>query len=324
MLKDKLHDLGILCKDIVLRDWMLSLKEYRPFLFKFRKNPRYIFMIDGKRNHGGMFDRLKGLVSIYAVAKAQDVDFKVLFIWPFHLDKYLEPNKYDWVISKKDIIKYRYPASRPVIAYGETNHPYRLMKKRKGETHFYYGFDILDKINQKYNKKYKWGELYHELFKPTAYLQKYLDAYQKDIGSEYIAVHIRIMNLLGDKVELYGNRVILSSEVQHTLKEQLKEVISKIEAENPNKRILLATDSNHFVNYILPFFRSIYVVPGSIKHIDTASGTEDVENIKLFLDYYLIAGAEKVYSIVSDDLYLSAFPEYSAKINNIPFKRIEL
>ena len=33
-----------------------------------------------------------------------------------------------------------------------------------------------------------------------------------------------------------------------------------------------------------------------VKHIDTAGETDDSENIKMFTDYYLISGAQKVYS----------------------------
>ena len=41
----------------------------------------------------------------------------------------------------------------------------------------------------------------------------------------------------------------------------------------------------------------MYIVPGTVKHIDTAGETDDSENIKMFTDYYLISGAQKVYSL---------------------------
>ena len=37
----------------------------------------------------------------------------------------------------------------------------------------------------------------------------------------------------------------------------------------------------------------MYIVPGTVKHIDTAGETDDSENIKMFTDYYLISGAQK-------------------------------
>ena len=42
----------------------------------------------------------------------------------------------------------------------------------------------------------------------------------------------------------------------------------------------------------------------------------------MFLDYYLIAEAGKVYNFVSDGMWKSAFPEYAAKIGCVEFKRI--
>ena len=60
------------------------------------------------------------------------------------------------------------------------------------------------------------------------------------------------------------------------------------------------------------------------RHIGTAGKTTDDENLKLFTDMYLMVDAQKVYSIVGKGLYPSAFPEYSAKIGNKPFERVEL
>lgn len=65
-----------------------------------------------------------------------------------------------------------------VIAYGEIVDPSRLYKKRSSETHFYYGYNSLDKVNAYFRTNYHWDELYRELFRPTTYLQRYLDLYQ--------------------------------------------------------------------------------------------------------------------------------------------------
>src|SRR5574344_684677 len=130
----------------------------------------YVFMVDGVIPHGGMFDRLKGIMTIYAIAKVQKKSFKIYWTYPFELSKYLEPNEYDWTVSDNEM-KYCYPFSRPLIAYGEIENPCRLFKNRNSETHFYYGYDSLMKVNLRYSSLFDWGELYRELFKPTAYLQ---------------------------------------------------------------------------------------------------------------------------------------------------------
>lgn len=295
-----------------------------------------VFMVDGKMNHGGMFDRLKGAITVYALSKAQGRDFKLMFTFPFDLQKYLSPNNYDWTVNSEDIC-YSHTSSSPLIAYGEYRHPARLMKRRKRETHYYYGFDSLDDVNKKYGTEYEWGKLYRELFKPTPYLQRYIDYYMSEIGNEYVAVHLRLMNLLGDKVETVGTNLTLDHDAQQRLVKACCDKIQALAVEKRGKRIMLCSDSNIFVKHMVSLMPDLFVIPGEVKHIDTAGCTDDSQNVKLFLDYYLIAGAQKVYSIygtpdrdyadeehVPCGLYPSAFPKYAAKIGDKPFERIKL
>ena len=78
-----------------------------------------------------------------------------------------------------------------------------------------------------------------------------------------------------------------------------------------------------FIDRIKQEIPSVYIVPGTVKHIDTAGETDDTENIKMFTDYYLISNSQKVYSLWHEGMWKSAFPEYAAKIGNVPFERIE-
>lgn len=285
----------------------------------FSKN---IFMVDGKVGHGGMFDRLKGAISVYAISKIHQKDFRIHFTYPFDLSKYLEPNEYDWRIDEDDI-QYSFPHSRPLFLYGECYDPKRLFKNRSCESHFYYGYDSLDVINKKYGTSFEWGELYRDLFKLTPYLQQYIDYYQKEIGKDYIVVHTRFLNLLGDKVETAINPELALSE-RNKLMEQMRDKIIELAGQNDKMRVMLASDSMTFINYMKKEMPAIYVIPGMVKHIDTAGETNDAENIKMFLDYYLIRGAQKVYSLVGEGMWPSAFPEYAAKIGEVAFQRIEL
>ena len=85
---------------------------------------------------------------------------------------------------------------------------------------------------------------------------------------------------------------------------------------------MMASDSMMFINRIKVVFPKAYIVPGTIKHIDTAGETDDSENIKMFTDYYLISRAQKVYSLWHEGMWKSAFPEYAALIGGVPFERI--
>ena len=76
-------------------------------------------------------------------------------------------------------------------------------------------------MNAYFETNYQWGELYRELFRPTAYLQRYLDLYQSEIGANYIAIHTRFMNLLGDKTETDINPELGSENQKSALVEAL-------------------------------------------------------------------------------------------------------
>ncbi len=305
--------------DIFFREPKLVLRYYRPFLFHEKsKEAKLVFMADGKFPHGGMFDRLKGLISVYAASKVLNRPFKIFFCSPFSLRKYLEPNQYDWTIGGEELC-YHYPSARPVFMYGEIENPRRIVKDRKCETHFYYGYDSLDYINSHFNVHFEWGSLYQELFRPTQYLQYFIDKYKAEIGMEYVVVHFRFLNLLGDKIEFDINPTLTGGGKQSLMEKALCEVKNVIK-ENPSKRIMLACDSNYFASYVKKRIPKIYTVPGEIKHVGT-SKTSDEANVKMFIDYYLIAGAEKVYNFVGPGMWKSAFPEYAAKIGCSRFER---
>jgi hypothetical protein len=156
--------------DILYREPRFIWKHYRPFSFNNGNIASCnIFFADDRMPLGGMFDRLKGMITIYAISKVQGKEFKINFTHPFPLINYLMPNQYDWRVEA-GVIRCNYPSSKPVIAFGEYRCPSRLLKKSKRERHFYYGYDSLDYINAKYHKDYTFGQLYQELFKPTPYL----------------------------------------------------------------------------------------------------------------------------------------------------------
>ena len=327
-MKGSFRDFQVKINDIVFRELKLIWNYYRPFsLFKKKDEGRYVFCADGKFLHGGMFDRLKGIISIYALAKAQGKDFKIHFVNPFVLEDYLLPNSFNWSLKKdqKELYSqnliYSYPLSRPIFGYGECYEPSRILKDRKGEIHFYYGYNSLKEINRKYGTSFDWGELYDELFKPSPHLQKYIDHYKNQVGSEYIAIHTRFLNLLGDKTETDINPV-LQEEKQNELKEKVSNCIGDIIKEHQGCRVMIASDSPNFISYIQQKYPDVYIVPGEITHIGTHD-SNDVQNIKMFVDYYLIGGAKKVYSIWTEGMWKSAFPEYAAMIGRTMFERIE-
>lgn len=310
-------------KNIIIREPSFILKYYTHRVDSISKLD-YVYMADGKMTHGGLFDRLKGAVSIYALSKVHHKEFGIFFREPFFLENYLEPHKYDWRIDDDELI-YSYPKSRPVIAYSEYTNPERLLRKRRGQTHYYYGDNILDFINHTYGSKYEWGDLFNELFVPSPSLQKYINSEKKGLGEDYIAVHLRFLNLLGDRVEI-KEYPELQDEGKALLILDCIRMINhlKTNCEGKQNKVLICSDSMTFLNEAKKESPGIYIVDGRAKHIDTAGEFTEDDILKLFADIFLISGAKKVYSVVGKGMYASAFPKYSAIIGNKPFKRISL
>ena len=281
----------------------------------------YVFMADGKMLHGGLFDRLKGAISIYALSKVHNKKFGLYFTEPFNLYKYLEPSQFEWKLNQEDLY-YSFPFSRPIIAYSELYHPDRLMRKRIGQIHFYFGGDILNFINEKYKTTFEWTALYHELFRPSDYLMQHVDEVKVEIGAQYFAVHLRFMNLLGDKVENEIDSKLSEEERKDLINScliKIKELCSSMKI-----RAVIFSDSMVFLQEVKKELPEVYIVPGNARHIGTAGKTTDDENLKLFTDMYLMVDAQKVYSIIGRGLYASAFPEYSAMIGDKPLERVKL
>lgn len=320
MIKEELR----IIKDVFWREPKFISKYYTLKSSKSSTNDDLVFMADGRLAHGGLFDRMKGIITIYAVSLVQRKKFMINFSEPFLLEDYLVPNKYDWRLDQERIT-YSFPDSRPVIAYGEIVDVRRLLKNRKCQTHYYYGTNLLNVINKKYGKDFEWGVLYRELFKPSDHLQKHLNVYKKEIGSDYYAAHLRFMNLLGDGVET-PNNPCLPEEAKSQLIDKCINVLLELQRKHSadGQRMMLASDSMTFLNVIEVKMPEVYIIPGEVKHIDTAGKTKDAENLKVFIDLYMLAGAERVYSIVSEGMWASAFPEYSAVIGGKPFERISI
>ena len=306
--------------DTLIREPRIILRHYLPVRSGGRSRAM-VFMADGRFPHGGMFDRLKGAISVYAASKALDRDFRISFTHPFDLRRYLEPAVYDWTIDTA-ALEHSWPRATPVFMYGEWDSPSRLLRRRSRESHFYYGYDSLGYINTVCGTNYGFGELYRELFRPTPLLQRHLDAQAAAIGGDYAAIHFRFMNLIGDSNEYSDINPTLPPAGQDELIRKSLEQISSVAARHQGCRIMLATDSARFTRIARGQFPDLYTVPGIIRHIGTAADNTDDSNLKMFVDYYMMAGALKIYNLVSEGMWKSAFPEYAAKIGDKPFERI--
>jgi hypothetical protein len=283
-----------------------------------------ITMIDGHKGTGnGLADRLRGMVCMYYVARTAGLDYKIHMTFPSRLENYLVPNEYDWTI-KDDEIAY---TTRYTLVY----YPAYL----DGTSKFRVSEDTVKPLASKIKKiigtrkqlfigSNRWlpwqyySGLFEELFKPSPALQKLLDFQFRQIHADkpYISATFRFQELLNDFKE---DAVMFSLTPlgRESLLNRCLEHLEEIHSENPDKTVLVTSDSITFLNRAkeLPY---TYVYAEKIYHLGvqaTESGGGD-PYMKSFVDYFMLANSSKVYLIVDGYMYESGFPYTAAMTHN--------
>ena len=260
-------------------------------------NKLVIFMADGKVPCWGLCDRLKGILSTYKYCSENNIDFKINFINPFCLDEFLIPNLIDWKISKDEIsynsidskgVRMAFVSRKRDITDNILSIMYRLQNRvlslNYKQLHIYTNVRLIGDSFSVY---------FHELFKPTAELQNEIDFHKHCIGSSYIAIQFRFLELLGDFKDEDCDDVIELNDLSQRKKmiDSGLKVVRMIKKNNPEyKKILLASDSSTFLN-VVKDLEYVYVVPGDIGHSGFVFSKNT--NMKTFVDLFMLANAQK-------------------------------
>lgn len=291
------------------------------------EKPLYIAMVDGETFHGGMCDRFKGIISLYAYCKYRGLPFRIKYTYPFHLEDYLSPSTYDWTIKKGEYTDNPF-YSRILYMRGEHLASRLLHLKTRKQIHFYTNRDCLTHINRAYategNSPFEWGELYRELFKPGQVLQERLEVIKKELGENYYAAVFRFQNLLGDFQE-YHYKSMEDQDEKEQLIGKCLQALKTLQAAHGNQALLVTSDSVTFLKRAVQL-EGVHIISGTLVHIDGQKNSV-LENsyevyLKSFLDFYALSGARKIYRVGTSYMYPSEFPVYAAKIHNVPFESI--
>lgn len=294
--------------------------------------PLFIAMVDGESFHGGMCDRFKGIISLYAYCKHNNYPFRIYYTFPFRLEDYLVPAKYDWMLGEGEYSDN--PLFVRVLYMRGEHYGTRLLRLRtRRQVHFYTNRNLLPCINEAYFRKspdvkeYDWGELYRELFRPGDVLQQRIEYFLKEIGGEYDAMVFRFQNLLGDFNEYHFKAIEDKSEAEQLLQKCLEHV-QKVTLSSPGKRFLVTSDSMTFLKRV-SHISGVFVIPGTLVHMDGSKNKYGVPDkyetyLKSFLDFYMISKAQRVYRVGTSLMYRSEFPMFAALANNRPFESIML
>ena len=306
--------------------WRRKAQEVAPYYSAdapraMNERKQIICMYDGRMDHGGIADRLRGVVSSYYVCKQMGFDFRIFFDHPFLLEDYLVPASLDWRITKEELC-FNPKDAEPMFcgSNGTLVEPFfqkLWFKKRFDEAHkqlhVYTNALLLPR-----SKKY--GELFRELFRPSERLEQALAKYGEPLKGGYITVSLRFIGLLDDFTERDGKHI--SADEQQQLMNRCVAQIQKIYERHTEKKVLLTSDSTRFLRFAAGQLPFVYYIPGDVVHIDYQDETSDDINMKLFVDMLLISRADEAYLLQIDKMYNSGFPRRAAQITGIPFHHV--
>lgn len=289
--------------------------------------PVFVAMVDGESFHGGMCDRFKGIISLYAYCKYHGIPFRIRYTCPFKLEDYLSPASYDWILKEHEYTD-NPMFSRVLYMRGEHLAKRLLNLRTTKQVHFYSNRDCLAQINGAYAKEdgFNWGELFCELFKPGTVLDERIKSIKKDLGCDYYAAVFRFQNLLGDFHEYHFESIKDKDEAEKLIGKCL-DSIKTLKSEHGNKALLVTSDSISFLKRASQI-EGVYIIPGVLIHMD-GQKNNILENpyeiyLKSFLDFYMLSDAQCIYRIGTSYMYPSEFPVYAAKVHDIPFKSITI
>lgn len=304
---------------------MFSLLKIYIHLLKsigFSKSNRTTIIIcfDGVVSHGGLLDRLKGVISFYEVAKKKNIDFKIHFNHPFHLSDFLEANEVNWQIEK---INFN-PLQDEILYLMNEFHinPLELIHSTNKKNYFVYcNIDYLKIINSEFSEldiADLWRTNYKQLFKESLLLE---EAIAKLPQEENIVCHTRFTTLMGDFADTTS--VVLNDEDKEILTNKILEKIDEIHQENQSLPIYVLSDSVVFLN-IIKEKTNFKTLSGTPKHVDVKSNSSSVEeHLKTFTDFYFMSKSKHVFLLQIDKMYNSGFSKYAAIIGDKPFNVIK-
>lgn len=283
-----------------------------------------VFLCNGFVEHGGLADRLKGIVSTYAVCKDLGLDFRILFTSPFRLTDYLLPNGYNWQIDEKDVLFDSAVSEVVALEIGEETEwqgrkQYEYLRRHIGKSsasqvhvctnaHFCYYGDF--------------SALFHELFRPTPRLQSVVTDCISAMAPCYISVSARFIGNLGDFVDTQKADALPQKD-RELLLGKCMEQVETLHRLHPECRILVCSDSEKFLNVAetLPY---TYIYKGEIRHLDVPADECNYGTFeKTFVDFLLIAGAAEVFRLDTCWTHSSGFPYMASRVGSRPFHSIK-
>ena len=186
----------------------------------------------------------------------------------------------------------------------------KIMNTKKHEIHVYSNITLHE-------------EMYHiffnDLFKPSKMLSDALQYNTDKIGGKYISVSFRFIGILGDFKDTYFKKELGAEEKEKYISKCL-DVICRLKTKHPNvPKILVTSDSRVFLEKASSL-AYVYIIPGTVVHMDGVNKNMEQNDLKVFLDMLMISKAECCYSYSYGKMFKGTkFAKTSALIGNRRF-----
>lgn len=303
----------------------LVKKKYRISLSASRLQPSVVFMCD-ESSSAGLADRLKGLLSTFAFAKATGRRFYIHHHRPFEWSHFLAPNEYDWT-AKDEEVSFNLLKVQPVYLGDTGLKSYRGLSKRRKQLHFYNNLDFIDIINRDFHTDYSFSSLFKELFAAVPILQKEVEKIRDSLG-KYIAVNFSFHYLLTGDAR-YSDGGGYSTDIQKDI--LIKNCISQLNSIHNqyfDSKILVTSDTQLFIDKVSAF-DWVYTTPGKNGFIfynrknESESDIADKVMMNTFLDFLVISHANKIIMARTGCMYRSNYVRTAARIYDKPYEEIQ-
>lgn len=317
------------------REWQLRSIYHEPIPSALHTvtKPCIIHVLNNTLKHGGLLDRIKGIVSLYQLAKELDYDFKI-FVDPqsFDLFKYLQPKQTE-LICLKDEFWLNRKIARPL--YLNDYRPdskgalLQLFSSDYLQFHVYGNQDYIPLLQPLLTKDAYgayWAMLFHQLFSFVPELIHHAGLQLMKSDASIVGIHSRFMGLLGDFEDV--NDVRLEASAQQYLLNDCLKAVDDIASLQQHHLLLVVSDSVRFLqavklNAIAHGYDSrIIIDEKNIGHIDV--NHHDDVLLKAFSDFYLLCQCKKIYQIRLGGMYRSQFSRYASYIADTTLQEVTL
>ncbi len=286
-----------------------------------KKNNVVFYIVNKWTPKAGMADNLKTIIGTYYIAKENGFQYRLYFKMPIDIERYFLPNKIDWRCNLDEMNRSVFAAK---LSTYTVKYPIPVMKEGFQYHYYWYiGEDIIRyDVQQKGLPETQWystfKDRFDELFSPTPFL---LDLINKYCPTErqYIALHFRFVNLLGNfegRTDVYP---ILNNEQQKELIENCLACIKKISNVHQHLPVFIFSDNSNFLQ-VCEEKGYNKISEHKVKHTAHSNNTDSWD--KTILDFYAIGRSEFAYSIVLPGMYSGKFAQYASIIGGSRYRII--